>query len=1689
MSLPRPPELEPRRFDEFEAEILARARSWIPGWSLNDSESDFGRALLAVAARFGAEVAERLDRVGDKMARGFLDWLAIRGDAARPARLPVAFKLADTMKESVQAPRRTRMQVEALGTSVSFETETDVLIVPGGIQSLVAVDPDKDAIYLPPPGLSSLAPIEPAPVQWRLKSFAAKGSTTLQLDPGAGLAAGMLIEIAGAQYTVVSAKDDLVTIEPAVPDGGFAETTVTVAKVSAFRPFLDGGGARNMQDHVLYIGDDDLLNIQSAAVIDILGAQTLPDDIAWEYWGKANQSDDPAWLSLPLYPGQQKDDALVLSKPKGSMEQTKIGASQSRWIRARTSHIEGNVPLLGTDGLKLRVNAPLAHRPTPPPEPDPKDQPALSVFVNSTSSAATQFYPLGREPRLFDTLYLGCTEAFSKPSAAATVTFSLSASLFKQLSGLDVGSIGKVLAAVDNSGALNLFVLDADGIPTRLSDRGPLVPQAADGKLMSLSTLPPAMVSEGTNLLVAMASGNQVWAWQETRPMSAASAWAFKGSLPDLPGKTIEALAPVGTGTATKLFALRDGKLFVSPPAGAGIWAAQALSPTVVSVKAIAPVVPELPFMPQDVFLAIVDTGGGTDLCVVDGSGTRTTLLTNVASDVRPFGIKRYFGGIVEAVAAADDHSRLLARHGGTISQAQLVTGTKLDKAGIGGRIESGRCVAYCLAATAANKPILLSWSPFDPAFKSIAFEEPVDLAVGTPSAPVAVLSRWAFTPGANESEIMAATLDGARKSFPTQAASFVSAVAFAKPAPALPMGDKIAVEPNLDVATIGTAMKDGLGDSGGLAFQWLDRWLDLSTASQPIRHFDMTPGATVTTGQIGANAHKIKNMVGPVPAANDFLLVEGPPNVFKAVKVNFVSSGGNVVTLFQPLSGVTNDPVSFRVASALPGQVFPALALNASNNGFDIALLDEDELYFPDLQFTDIDPARQQAVAVLDDGQPTPHALRIALGRAWDTDPSAAQAFALDATVTRWSLVRSDITTNPAISWEYWNGTGWWRLDPDPAVDNLKDATSNLRNSGDVSFIVPRDLKPVDWSGKTDYWIRGRLVGGDYGSEKVVATTKYNSDGTTEQTIARSQEGIRPPFAVSVGVAYRAETAVVPDLLLTSDSLTLRDQSDANRTDGAMIEAFVPLAAMLARLEKGPAHPAGESCAPDCDCASSSLSSVPAPPSPPAPPTGTKPGRAIYIGVNAELEGAPINVFFEIETEGAFDALAPLAAHALDGDHLVRLAAQDATRAMSETGLVSVVASTPPAMAQLFGATLSWLRLAPRAGSTDWTPKLAGAYLNAVWTHAAETMTRERLGSSVGAPDMVVTLARPPLLHDTLELRVREPLGDDERKALTADDPDTVKSDVDDMPGDWVLWRQVDDPHDWDATDRVYSLDEDSGVIRFGNGLSGMIPPAGADGIVAFEYERTEPVTPDGVPGNAVAARATLNLATPLLNVESVTAIERSAGGVPPEPSERVLKFGAAKLRHRDRAVTAKDFEDLALEESADVVQARCFAANGKIRLVVAMRGDDPMPDRAQIRALTAMLAERAPSQAAQALTIVGPVVRRLRIYLTLRVATLDVAGEIEGDVKAALEHYFDTETGGSDGEGWPLGASPSETDIAEALLKVDALEGFAAVARMEVGDDGAETPWPDAIRANELAMAAKDGVRIDFEIADAAA
>jgi hypothetical protein len=672
----------------------------------------------------------------------------------------------------------------------------------------------------------------------------------------------------------------------------------------------------------------------------------------------------------------------------------------------------------------------------------------------------------------------------------------------------------------------------------------------------------------------------------------------------------------------------------------------------------------------------------------------------------------------------------------------------------------------------------------------------------------------------------------------------------------------------------------------------------------------------------------------------------------------------------------------------------------------------------------------------------------------------------------------------NPALSWEYWDGTAWRR------IPEIVDDTADLVKSGPVRFCVPTTMQPTDVVGRMNHWIRARLVGGDYGQESVTIVRKPDpkKPEITTETIVRSTDSIHAPLVYSLSVTYSLCCPIVPDVVLTADGGAIRDQTQASRSDAAIVEHFVPLSAMLARfggsgdttafgVETGGAKPPPSP--PECvDC----VTGTPWTPNATgtAATSGDDGGRALYLGFDAKLEGGPIKILFLLD-EGDHEDAYPLRVDALVGNRFEPIVAQDGTRGLNESGILALTLAEPPQLTSLFGSGPQyWLRLRPNRlfDSTKWRPLIRAVYLNASWATAAETQAPELLGSSDGSPGQRVTLARPPVLADSLELRVREPLGDEDVEELRRADPDTVLDAVDARPGPWVLWRPG-EAVNAEPGDRVYALDDVTGDITFGDGVNGKIPPIGRDAILAVHYERG-----GGAAANAVTAWSQLNLVTPVAGIERVIVPDGAAGGSDPQDADTTRRFAPANLALRDRALRLADYELLALQFSPAIAQARALPTQGGLALVVVMCGREPRPSKAVVRELHRyLLSKSLPMLAApDALQVRGPDVVDVRVSLALRVATLDDTASVAPTVVARIRAFLDPATGGHDGTGWRLGAVPAKDDVAAELVDIRRLEGVddVSLAPIDPKNDLAR------LRRTELVRLVPDGVRLGFAVSD---
>lgn len=215
-----------------------------------------------------------------------------------------------------------------------------------------------------------------------------------------------------------------------------------------------------------------------------------------------------------------------------------------------------------------------------------------------------------------------------------------------------------------------------------------------------------------------------------------------------------------------------------------------------------------------------------------------------------------------------------------------------------------------------------------------------------------------------------------------------------------------------------------------------------------------------------------------------------------------------------------------------------------------------------------------------------------------------------------------------------------------------------------------------------------------------------------------------------------------------------------------------------------------------------------------------------------------------------------------------------------------------------------------------------------------AELVEGEPVGVGTGEAGQQVTLRRAPVIRNAdvdRALAVGVELGDDAAERYASVVSDSGKS--------FVIWREVASFHELGPDDRVYVADRASGRINFGQGGNGAAPPAGA--AIRAWYRRG-----GGRSGNVAADTLTV-LTAPIAGV-TVTNRERAVGGEDGESVADVVARGQDAVRVLRTAVTARDFERVALE-AGGIARARAsalrelwsFARPGVVDLQVVPRVD----------------------------------------------------------------------------------------------------------------------------------------------------
>jgi Baseplate J-like protein len=209
----------------------------------------------------------------------------------------------------------------------------------------------------------------------------------------------------------------------------------------------------------------------------------------------------------------------------------------------------------------------------------------------------------------------------------------------------------------------------------------------------------------------------------------------------------------------------------------------------------------------------------------------------------------------------------------------------------------------------------------------------------------------------------------------------------------------------------------------------------------------------------------------------------------------------------------------------------------------------------------------------------------------------------------------------------------------------------------------------------------------------------------------------------------------------------------------------------------------------------------------------------------------------------------------------------------------------------------LTWIRIRP---SAPLRARIAWTGINAAMVTQRARAQNEVLPKGTGEPDQSVSLARSPVLPGSLRLTVTDAGGTSEEWTpiddLLAAGPEVPVPDLRTPPGA---------PSKPSPLVKVYQPDYEAGVIRFGDGLHGARPPVGATLRADYDYGA-------GLAGNV--GPGSINAGPALPSGVKVVNPLRTWGGADAEHVAQGEKQIARYVQHRDRLVTAEDFETIAL-------------------------------------------------------------------------------------------------------------------------------------------------------------------------------
>ncbi len=679
-------------------------------------------------------------------------------------------------------------------------------------------------------------------------------------------------------------------------------------------------------------------------------------------------------------------------------------------------------------------------------------------------------------------------------------------------------------------------------------------------------------------------------------------------------------------------------------------------------------------------------------------------------------------------------------------------------------------------------------------------------------------------------------------------------------------------------------------------------------------------------------------------------------------------------------------------------------------------------------------------------------------------------------------------------LTWEYCDGTTWNPL-------GVNSGEYDFTTDSSVSFLCPSNWAETKVNGVNNYWLRVRITRGTYGypmrlnsgpertidevsndlltlkldtnegynggesvtlskgGTSLMRSIAYRLDGNwvvlaspipvgsdlkggkvaavpgPDQTPLLLSANLQPPRVskLSLGYTYLTDPET-PDHCLARNDFVFADHSEASRWPDQTFSPFRPLS------DRQP---------------------------------------TIHFGFDQKLPAGLVGLYVDAAQESK--AVAPVAASPFVWDYhsargWVELGVLDETQGFQRGGMIQFVG--PPDLAAVGGLGGELYRIRARLKQGERLPEFSPTrlWLNAVWAEQRTSFVREPMGSSDGNPGQVMFFPRRPVLEGE-RIEVQEWTGRGEGwKRVVEGIPEADRRferdpATDDVQAVWIAWQSRPHLYDSGPAGRHYEIDRALGLVRFGDGQKGRIPPAGRRIVATYS-------SGGGLSGNVPAGAITeLRTAVPFL--QSASNPVAASGGAEMEARAAVLRRGPQALRNRERAVSAEDFEWLARQASPAVARARCLALvgpaghaqRGWVTLVVVPHSMDrqPHPTPELRRRVVEYLVKRMPASASAQVRMVTPTYAPVSVRAEIVLRDPQEAAQVEARLRQNLTRFLHPLYGGPDSLGWEFGQPVYLSQVAGVIESTTGVDFTRFITLMVAG-----TVFGDAVEVDPCALVA---------------